>query len=267
MTLDHSTSNRHWGSEAVDPADHSLPGLKARFLIDHVPDLGKVVELGSGEGKLLRTLAARKPSLELHGCDVRAPAVPPDVYRFHDLTERVPLPDREFDAVVTFDVLEHVPDPLQTLGEARRLLKPDGRLLAFVPIEGERYSAYALLRSLFGSDLYAVTKGHVNAFTRRGINQLLEQRFEPVLTRYAYHLLGQTMDAAFFAAARFERIERFWWNENRYYNSAPTRGSVAGALNVAATIGNRLAWLESTILSRISWTAAGMLIVARPKNG
>lgn len=45
----------------------------------------------------------------------------------------IPLPDNSFDVVILGEILEHLPDPLAVLTEARRLLKPQGIILATVP--------------------------------------------------------------------------------------------------------------------------------------
>ena len=47
----------------------------------------------------------------------------------HDL----PFPDRCAGFVALFDVLEHLPDPLQCLAESKRILKPDGLLIGTTP--------------------------------------------------------------------------------------------------------------------------------------
>lgn len=51
----------------------------------------------------------------------------------HDLD----VPDASFDAVVLTEVLEHVAEPEQVLGELRRVLRPGGRLFLTVPFVGE----------------------------------------------------------------------------------------------------------------------------------
>ena len=45
----------------------------------------------------------------------------------------IPLPDNSFSAVILGEVLEHVPEPLSVLREARRLLIPEGKIVATVP--------------------------------------------------------------------------------------------------------------------------------------
>lgn len=64
-----------WGAAAIDPKSRDLPALKLSFLLRHAPAQGRLLELGSGEGKVLRTLRRERPDLTLLGCDVRD--VPP----------------------------------------------------------------------------------------------------------------------------------------------------------------------------------------------
>ncbi len=47
--------------------------------------------------------------------------------------ERIPWPEKSFDAILTFDVLEHVRNLRETLLECRRILRPGGRLLLVFP--------------------------------------------------------------------------------------------------------------------------------------
>jgi SAM-dependent methyltransferase len=53
------------------------------------------------------------------------------------------IPDGAVDVVICHHTLEHVPHPPEVLEEIRRLLKPSGRLLLYVPFEGEgRYEHF-----------------------------------------------------------------------------------------------------------------------------
>ena len=50
-----------------------------------------------------------------------------------DVEEPFPFPDASFDVVVAGELLEHVREPGDVVGEARRVLRPGGRLVASVP--------------------------------------------------------------------------------------------------------------------------------------
>src|SRR5260221_11778723 len=97
-----------WGSQAIDPTAHDLPALKLSFLLRHAPERGKLLELGSGEGKILRTLARERPQLSLLGCDVRDVAPADSAFEFRRIQRDIPAGDAELDVVIFADVLEHV---------------------------------------------------------------------------------------------------------------------------------------------------------------
>ena len=42
--------------------------------------------------------------------------------------EALPFPDNSFDYVISSDVIEHTPDPLQSTREMIRVLKPGGKI-------------------------------------------------------------------------------------------------------------------------------------------
>jgi SAM-dependent methyltransferase len=257
------TNEPRWGAQAIDLEARDLPALKLSFLLRHAPTSGRVLELGCGEGKVLRTLARERPELTLLGCDVRDVPPPDGAYEFRRMTGAIPVGDQELDAVVLADVLEHVGDPEAVLGELRRVIRPGGRLLGFIPLEGEPLSAYAFYRAVLGSDLYRLSKEHQHCFSRRQARRLLSG-FEVFEERYAYHALGQCLDASFFAAARLPRLSRFWWTENRYYH--PERRGLSllpRVINGLLGLGNRLAYAESRLLARVPWFSAGWLFAAR----
>lgn len=256
-----------WGSEAIDPRGFNLPALKVKYILDHLPVTGDVLEVGSGDGKILRTLATQRAGLHLHGCDIRNWENPDEGMQFRQMERDIPYADGSFDAVLVVDVLEHVDDPAHLVSEIARVLKPDGRFVGFVPIEGEKRSLYTLYRGLLGEDLYARTKHHVQAFSHADMAGLLGRHFDVSDVTHAYHVLGHLMDATFFAAAHLPRLQRFWWRENKYYaaEADSTKGPLAFALNRMLELGNALAYMESRLLAKRRIAAAGMLFEARPK--
>jgi SAM-dependent methyltransferase len=252
-----------WGAVAIDPSARDLPALKLSFLLRHAPSSGRLLELGCGEGKVLRGIASQRPELKLLGCDVRDIAPADGAYEFRRMASLIPAADHELDAAVFSDVLEHVDDPSATLGELFRVIRPGGKLIGFIPLEGEPLSAYAFYRALLGADLFRITKHHTQSFTRRQARELLG-RFQILEEQHAYHALGQCLDASFFAALRVPRIARFWWTENRFYH--PERRELSAlprALNGLLGLGNRLAYAESRLLARVPWFSAGLLFAAR----
>ncbi len=254
-----------WGSQPIDPRAANLPALKVRYLLDHLPETGDVLEVGSGDGKILRTFALQRPALRLAGCDVREWSEPHEGIEFRRITSReLPFSDGSFDAVVIVDTLEHVDDPEFLVSEVARVLRPGGRFVGFVPVEGEPRSAYALYRKLLGADLYRRTKEHVQSYTFADVARLLEPRFELQHVDYSYHAIGHLMDATFFAAAALPRLGRFWWRENRYYARPEDKpGALASVLNRMLEVGNAVAYVESRLLARWRLGAAGMLFEAR----
>jgi SAM-dependent methyltransferase len=99
---------------------------------------GRVLDAGCGTGGFLQALAVRRPDLALAGCEYDAYAaslahrknVPVAVGNVHEL----PFEDREFDAVVSADVLCHDGvAPAPALAEMRRVLRPGGVLVVNMP--------------------------------------------------------------------------------------------------------------------------------------
>lgn len=260
----------HYDAAVVDVNARDLPGIKARFLLRHVPAGGVVLDVGCGGGKMLRTIAEQMPSTTLLGCDRHPPSdtEPGFDFRLADLDDRLPYDDASVDAALLVDVLEHVGRPEWVLDEVARVLSPGGSLLAFVPIEGERRSWYRLFRALLGQDLYVRTKDHVQAFGHSEFESMLGRRFIVSERRYAYHFFGQLMDAGFWAAASIPAVSRRFWAESPYHNapSASSGSSVAArSFSTLLIAANRIAWLESRVLSRVRASSAGVLIHALRK--
>lgn len=251
----------HWGSEALRPFDRDLPSLKLRYILPAVqaPNI-RVLEVGCGNGKILRSVRNVNPSCELHGCDVREPAAARD-FSFTKITgPAFPYGDALFDAVIVMDVLEHVRPYRRYLAEIRRILKPGGYFAGFVPVEGNPLSAYAVSRLLFGRDVMERTKEHVNSFTTGGLVRLLAEHFTVERLRYSYHAVGQTMDCLLFTLMLNKTLERLFWNKNRYYNTEAesASGLVARCFNAALTAANRIAYYESALLKNVRAGAAGI---------
>jgi len=98
---------------------------------------GLVLEVGCGSGLFLRLLA--EAGYQVEGVDISKSDV---AYanerlglRVHQgSVEDLALPADRYDAVLLMSVLEHVPDPLQTVRRVLRILKPGGWIVLGLPM-------------------------------------------------------------------------------------------------------------------------------------
>jgi SAM-dependent methyltransferase len=69
-----------------------------------------------------------------------------------DCQQRLPVEDASFDRALAIHVLEHLPDLPSAISELRRVLKPDGRLIAVIPCEGGL--AYGIARRISAQRIF-----------------------------------------------------------------------------------------------------------------
>jgi 2-polyprenyl-3-methyl-5-hydroxy-6-metoxy-1,4-benzoquinol methylase len=101
----------------------------------HLAGAERVLEVGAGAGAFGRLLAGQGSyvGLEFNSSAVeQAVASGLDVRR-ESLAEHLASEPGTYDAVVTFQVMEHVPAVGQFIRECRRCLRPGGRLIVSVP--------------------------------------------------------------------------------------------------------------------------------------
>ncbi|MER3437397.1 MAG: ubiquinone biosynthesis protein UbiE [Chloroflexota bacterium] len=115
----------------------------------------RLLDLGTGTGRYAVAAAAR--GARVVGVDASRAMLSVARERFHASSQpiwlvradlaRLPFPDETFDAAVAVTSLCFVADPLAVLREARRVLRPGGRLVLG---ELNRWSLWAALRRLKG---------------------------------------------------------------------------------------------------------------------
>jgi SAM-dependent methyltransferase len=122
--------------KSLEPEHHARYGWAA----SHLAGL-EVLDAGCGVGWGTALLAER--AKRATGIDISPVAVAEATRRHGDVAvfepgdlRRVPFDDGEFDAVVSFEAIEHVADAEQALDELRRVLRPGGLLLISTPNRG-----------------------------------------------------------------------------------------------------------------------------------
>ena len=132
------------------------------FLLSLIEPSGCVLDFGAGSGTFARQLAAR-------GVDVVCIEPDPGLRRElerqalqadADLTQ---IPRDSVDLAYSFNVLEHIADDAAALSELRRVLKPGGRLLLYVP-------AFMILYSAMDRRI-----GHLRRYRKGPLAQLVER--------------------------------------------------------------------------------------------
>lgn len=152
----------------------ALEPLRASFQVPPPYREGRrLLDIGCGAGRYLEF--AKQLGWEVHGVE-RDPDVAERVRQRIGATvacdrfESVRYPDRSFDVVSFWHVIEHLYDPRAALKEARRILKPNGYVLIGVP----NYDCWQ--RKVFGRWWwYWEVPRHFWHFTPETLNELLKQ--------------------------------------------------------------------------------------------
>lgn len=152
--------------------------LRGRFLLEHVSAGERLLDVGCGEGLFASELG--RAGVHVVGVDVaetplrrareRDPALD---LRLVDPDGPWPIEDASFDAVWAGETIEHVADTAGWLSEARRVLRPGGRLLLSTPAHGRlRVLRLALSRRAFEVHFDPLAD-HLRFYTRSGLIRLL----------------------------------------------------------------------------------------------
>lgn len=157
-----------------------------RSCLDATPDIRSFLEIGCGEGALGARLAARYAEYHAYEPDVRAARVAGDrIGSSGKVVETLlpPAPERTFDAAGAFEVLEHLADDGEAVGQWKRWLRPGGWLFLSVPAGLDR----------FGPADRSV--GHYRRYDRDGLHEVLSRTgFVDVEVHYYGFPLGYVLE-------------------------------------------------------------------------
>jgi glycosyltransferase involved in cell wall biosynthesis len=139
---------------------------------------GRVLDVGCGDGRFAEYLKAAGHTVT--GLDdVERPGVRDRVDRFMeaDLSRGLPADiGTGYDIAIAGDVLEHVPNPLQTLRELSAVLRPGGQLMVSVPNFAHWYPRGRVMMGLFGYDRRGILdQSHLRFFTRATLRRLVKR--------------------------------------------------------------------------------------------
>lgn len=251
------------GRDEVQVHDRSLASLRLRHALAALAGVqGRVLLLGCGAGRYLRALSRERRDLNILGADLSRVALREARRRSpaHDLicldASLLPFADGVFDAVLFFDLLEHVPEHRRMLSEIARVLRPGGVLHAFVPLEGKPGTVYHLLRRSRRIPINRWKRdhvGHINHFTPEDVfRELWEAGLNVEDRAYGFHLVSQIHD-----------VVDYWQRERSSGGEGLLPPAMVKAIARAVFIPTwRLSYLEDR-LYRGRHLAAGLHLTAR----
>jgi len=150
----------------------------------------KVADLACGTGygsQMLADAGARS----VHGMDISEEAVnlciernnkPNVTYSVANAQDLTAISDNEFDAVVSFETIEHLPDVEAYLDEMARILRPGGTYLVSTPDR-------RIVSTMYFFQRHPANRHHVREYTGRQLISLLSTRFE-IKARYGQAFLA-----------------------------------------------------------------------------
>jgi len=202
-------NQRVWGMGEARLSPVNWGALNLKYCLEALKEVrGRVLEVGCGGGVFTRGIKHHRPDLDLVGLDISQKSIrfarsasskkikfiKGDVYR-------LPFKNDSFEAVVCFDLLEHLEAPEKALGEIKRVLKNEGVFYSVVPLEGSLFTFHGWLWRLFRLNLKEKQIGHIQRFTLRELFGLLERSgLRPVSHKYTRHLFIESVEV----------IYRFW---------------------------------------------------------
>lgn len=163
------------------PAEAGPPPKHLARFVHGLGKLPSALDLGCGDGRLSAELGAR----ELVAADVSREAiaragarVPAARTVLVEPDEPLPFQESSFDLVLCAETIEHVRDVQLLLSEARRVLRPGGRLALTTPAHGRLTGLDVLVRGF--ERRFDPLSPHLRFLTRRSLAGLLEALgFEP----------------------------------------------------------------------------------------
>jgi SAM-dependent methyltransferase len=209
---------------------------------------GRLLDVGCGLGHLLSGV---DPRWERHGIEISEYAAERATEHgviFHGDLTSANYPDRFFDVVTLYHVIEHMEDPERELREIKRVLKPGGWLIAGTP----NFDSACARR--FGDNfrlLHDVT--HISLFSAESLRRLLEDNgFSVDWEDYPF------FDTRYFTRENLDRLfdatkmsPPFYGNIMTLYARLPERSASADALALSGRAAWRLANDAAVELDRI----------------
>ena len=212
---------------------------------------GKVLDIGCGSGRLTSEIKKTRRELEITGCD--KDLEPLDYFEkyfnnginiVHCDAQKLPFKEKSFNAILMFDILEHLEKPKNALKEVHRTLKKGGIFHLAVPCEKSLATWDGWLYRFFKVNLKHDSVGHIQLFTLEDVRKMLaDQQFEVLDFHFSQHFIDQ-----FFSFPYYVFVKVF--RRGKHFNLRQ-KGEDFQPLSFLLKVGAWLANFESTTLRNV----------------
>lgn len=245
--------NREWGFETITLSPFYFNALRLEYALRAISGIGgKVLELGCGAGAFVRAIKHYRPDLEFTGTDIDkflvAQAKKMDKKNTYKVAnaQKLTFNKESFNAVIAFDVIEHLKSPKSAFGEAFRVLKKRGVFHASIPLEADPFTIPGLFIKL-GFRPKEIYAGHIQSFNSKDIiNMLDEAGFKEISCVFSGHIMYQLMDFAYFSGLSIFAKKPSRTVEGYIENLK--KGKTRNLLNTIISFFSFLSWSESRFL-------------------
>ena len=268
-----------WGTGTISKDEKSILGRKLSYCLDDLTGVrGRILEVGCARGQFIRSVKRYRSDLEAFGCDVNQAAIRLNQEEADGVSYcvgdglQLPFPDGFFDALIMFDLLEHVEAPEQFLNEVRRVLKPGGVCHGYIPCEGEPCTLYWLLWKLrLGHNLKKKHRGHIHRFSLQDCVSLLRRTgLAPIRIRYSGYFLEQLLDILFYVSLEFKGLRDTIWQAHASKSAPkgrdPKKNFLTRSLAMVKDAAYRVSYYETKVLAPLKGLGAMGLHVTAKKE-
>jgi 2-polyprenyl-3-methyl-5-hydroxy-6-metoxy-1,4-benzoquinol methylase len=164
---------------------------------------GRLLDVGAGSGWLVEHMS--RLGWQAEGLDFDPQSVTSALARglifHHGGLQQQNFPEASFDAVTMSHCIEHVHDPLDWLAEARRILKPGGRLALATP------NSASFCHARFGASWFPLDPPrHLHLFNRKAMTALVRRAG---FTRFRIFTSIRDANGAFVASRAIRAVDAF----------------------------------------------------------
>jgi SAM-dependent methyltransferase len=169
--------NDYWENYSTSKAEYWMISERDRVLNKYTDLIKnptkKVLEVGCGFGSNIKLLKDKRNDVEaftLDNSEVAIEKIKPEIPNSYlGDCRNTPFEENQFDIVYSAGLMEHFKDELPFVNEMKRIVKPDGYLITFVPAKISLWQLYQLLH--FGNWQH----GYEKAYSYNGLKSLFEK--------------------------------------------------------------------------------------------